>query len=174
MSKRPRRNHSPTFKAKVALTAVKGEKTLAELAQQHDVHPNLINRWRSGLAVHQHGVYCGPPPRADRHQHGRERLLARQCVRGTPLALGESRGGMPQRLRLGPRGPRRHRPLSGVLQCRQTALRAWRPYARPDILRAAASRRHDQPAAIHLSRPRGCTDKPSQLSAPHDRTDWHH
>jgi len=40
MSKRPRRNHSPAFKAKVALAAVKGEKTLAELAQQYDVHPN--------------------------------------------------------------------------------------------------------------------------------------
>ena len=43
MSKRPRRNHSPAFKAKVALAAVKGEKTLAELAQQYDVHANLIN-----------------------------------------------------------------------------------------------------------------------------------
>ncbi len=49
MSKRPRRNHSPAFKAKVALAAVKGEKTLAELAQQFDVHPNLINQWRAKL-----------------------------------------------------------------------------------------------------------------------------
>ena len=49
MSKRPRRNHSPAFKAKVALAAVKGEKTLAELAQQFDVHPNLINQWRAQL-----------------------------------------------------------------------------------------------------------------------------
>lgn len=49
MSRRPRRNHSPVFKAKVALAAVKGEKTLAELAQQYDVHPNLINQWRSRL-----------------------------------------------------------------------------------------------------------------------------
>lgn len=49
MSKRPRRNHSPAFKAKVALAAVRGEKTLAELAQQYDVHPNLINQWRSRL-----------------------------------------------------------------------------------------------------------------------------
>ena len=39
MSKRPRRNHTPAFKAKVALAAVKGEMTLAELAQQFDVHP---------------------------------------------------------------------------------------------------------------------------------------
>ena len=44
MSKRPRRNHSPAFKAKVALAAVKGERTLAELAQQFDVHPNLITQ----------------------------------------------------------------------------------------------------------------------------------
>ena len=46
MSKRPRRNHSPAFKTKVALAVVGGEKTLAELAQQFDVHPNLINQWR--------------------------------------------------------------------------------------------------------------------------------
>ena len=42
MSRRPRRNHTPAFKAKVALAAVKGEKTLAELAQQFDGHPNQI------------------------------------------------------------------------------------------------------------------------------------
>ncbi len=42
MTKRTRRNHSPAFKAKGALAAVKGEKTLAELAQQFDFHPNQI------------------------------------------------------------------------------------------------------------------------------------
>ena len=46
MTKRTRRNHSPAFKAKVALAVVKGEKTLAELAQQFDVHPNQITTWR--------------------------------------------------------------------------------------------------------------------------------
>ena len=49
MSRRPRRNHSPTFKAKVALAAIKAEKTLAELAEQFDVHPNQITTWRSQL-----------------------------------------------------------------------------------------------------------------------------
>ena len=43
MSKLPRRNDSPAFKAKVAMVAVKGEKTLAGLTQQYGVHPNLIN-----------------------------------------------------------------------------------------------------------------------------------
>ena len=49
MTKRSRRAHSPAFKAKVALAAVKGEKTLAELAQQFDVHPNQITTWKSQL-----------------------------------------------------------------------------------------------------------------------------
>ena len=49
MSRRPRRNHSATFKAKVALAAIQGEKTLAELAQQFDVHPNQSTQWKVQL-----------------------------------------------------------------------------------------------------------------------------
>jgi transposase len=59
MSKRPRRNHSPVFKAKVALAALKGEKTLAELAEQFDVHPNQITTWRSQLLEGAAGVFGG-------------------------------------------------------------------------------------------------------------------
>jgi transposase len=47
MTRRPRRNHSPAFKAKVAVAAIKGERTLAELAQLFDVHPNQIAQWRT-------------------------------------------------------------------------------------------------------------------------------
>jgi transposase len=47
--KRPRRNHSATFKAKVALTALKGEQTLAQLSQRFDVHPNQISQWKDEL-----------------------------------------------------------------------------------------------------------------------------
>ncbi len=57
MSRRPRRNHSPAFKAKVALAAVKGEKTLSELAQQYDVHPNQITTWRTQLMEGAAGVF---------------------------------------------------------------------------------------------------------------------
>jgi transposase len=49
MSKRPRRNPSPAVTAKVARAAVKGEKTLAELAQQFDVHPNPITPGKTQL-----------------------------------------------------------------------------------------------------------------------------
>jgi transposase len=49
MTKRNRRTHSPAFKAKVALAALKGDKTLAELTQQFDVHPNQIADWKKQL-----------------------------------------------------------------------------------------------------------------------------
>jgi len=47
--KRKRRNHSPSFKAKVALAALRGDKTMPELAEQFDVHPNQIQEWRRKL-----------------------------------------------------------------------------------------------------------------------------
>jgi transposase-like protein len=49
MTRRPRRNHTPAFKAKVALAAIKGEKTLSDLAQLFDVHPNQITQWKAQL-----------------------------------------------------------------------------------------------------------------------------
>ena len=49
MSRRPRRNHTPAFKAKVALAAVKGDRTLSEIAEQFDVHPNQITAWKAQL-----------------------------------------------------------------------------------------------------------------------------
>ena len=45
MSRRPRRNHSAAFKAKVALEAVADGKMIAEIAQKHDVHPNQVTEW---------------------------------------------------------------------------------------------------------------------------------
>jgi len=49
MTRRTRRNHTATFKAKVALAALMGEKTLSELAQIFDVHPSQITDWKSRL-----------------------------------------------------------------------------------------------------------------------------
>jgi len=59
MSRRPRRNHTAAFKAKVALAALKGEKTLTELAQQFDVHANQITQWKSQLLEGAAGVFGG-------------------------------------------------------------------------------------------------------------------
>jgi transposase-like protein len=69
MARRARRTHSPAFKAKVALAALKGEKTLADLAQQYDVHANQITAWKAQLAEGAAGLFGGgsagaeaPPP----------------------------------------------------------------------------------------------------------------
>ena len=59
MTKRPRRNHSADFKAKVAVAAIRGEKTLIELSQQFDVHPNQIKQWKDQLLEGASGVFGG-------------------------------------------------------------------------------------------------------------------
>ena len=59
MSRRPRRNHSAVFKAKVALSALKGDKTLSELASQFDIHPNQITDWKTQLLERASEVFGG-------------------------------------------------------------------------------------------------------------------
>ena len=57
MTRRSRRNQSPAFKAKVAVAAIKGERTLAELAQQFDVHANQITAWKALFLEGAAGVF---------------------------------------------------------------------------------------------------------------------
>ena len=63
--KRTRRNHGATFKAQVALAAVKGDKTLAELAEQFQVHPTQITEWKQQLQARAADVFGGTTPTAD-------------------------------------------------------------------------------------------------------------
>ena len=57
MSRRTRRNHSPTFKAQVAIAAIGGDKTLAQLAEQFDLHPNQILDWKKQLQQNASEVF---------------------------------------------------------------------------------------------------------------------
>ncbi len=61
--RRPRRNHKAAFKAKVAVAAVKGEQTLAELVEKYDVHANQITQWKTQLLDGAMGVFLTPAER---------------------------------------------------------------------------------------------------------------
>ena len=59
MTRRARRTHSPAFKVKVAIAAIKGDKTLCELAKQFDVHPNQITAWKARLLEGAAEIFSG-------------------------------------------------------------------------------------------------------------------
>jgi len=57
--RRPRRNHSAKFKAQVALEAIRGEKTIAQIAAHHEVHPNQVTSWKSQVMENLAGIFGG-------------------------------------------------------------------------------------------------------------------
>ena len=77
MTRRSRRNHSPAFKAKVALAAVKGERTLAELAEHFDVHPNQIQDWKKQLLSKAEHVFGASRVAAADHEQVQRQLHAK-------------------------------------------------------------------------------------------------
>ncbi len=77
MTRRKRRNHSSAFKSKVALAAVKGDHTLAELAEQFDVHPNQIQDWKRRLIEGAEDVFGVNADKARHNEQEIEKLHAK-------------------------------------------------------------------------------------------------
>ncbi len=71
--KQVRKQHSPTFKAKVALEALKGEQTVAELASRYEVHPSQVRVWKKALVEGAGGIFGGDH---DRRREVDEALVA--------------------------------------------------------------------------------------------------
>lgn len=63
-----RRKHAPAFKAKVALAAIKGDKTIAELSQQYNLHPTQINEWKRQLSDQADSVFGATEKQQKDHQ----------------------------------------------------------------------------------------------------------
>ena len=124
MTRRPRRNHNPAFKAKVALAAIRGEQTLVELSQQFDVHANQIKQWKDQLPEGATGVF-GDEAKAEPAVTRPNQVwamdityvpMARECLRRTALAIDQIRRGLPPRLQGHVRGPRGNRSVCELLQ----------------------------------------------------------
>ncbi len=78
MPRRPRRNHSPAFKAKVALEAVKGEEPMAQLSSEFGVHVNQIRQWRQKLLEELPGVFSDRRQKKDKETEEMTSELYRQ------------------------------------------------------------------------------------------------
>ena len=75
--RRKRRNHAPGFKAKVALAALGGEGTLAELAERFDVHPNQVKHWKQQLSEQAVDVFGASEESRKLDEADREKLHAK-------------------------------------------------------------------------------------------------
>ena len=92
--KRTRRNHGATFKAQVALAAVKGDKTLGELAEQFHVHPTQFTEWKQQLLAQAADVFGGTNPPSEApdlktlHAKIGQLALENDCLEGALIKAG--------------------------------------------------------------------------------------
>lgn len=149
MTRRKRRNHSPEFKAKVAIAALKGDKTLAELAQQFDVHPNQITDWKTQLLERSSVVFGEKPAKEFGPDIQTMQAKIGQLTLGNDFRKGANQGGHAERKKM----IDHNHDLPVVRQCkilelaRSTAYYTPKPTSSEDL---ALMRRMDE---LHLEFP---------------------
>src|SRR3954454_6581901 len=95
MMRRPRRNHTAAYKAKVALAALKGDKTLAELSERFDVHASQIVQWKTQVRDGAMGVFLSPAEKRESQGPQYEGYAGQ----GWPTGIGERFPGVPLPIR---------------------------------------------------------------------------
>ncbi|MBT8360031.1 MAG: IS3 family transposase [Desulfobacterales bacterium] len=150
MAKRTRRKHSSTFKAKVALAALVGDKTLAELAHQYDVHPNQITQWKKQLSDQAVNVFDGgrsPEPAVDlKTLHAK---IGQLTLENDFLGKCALQGGIAERKKM---IDRRHR-LSISRQAKLIGISRGSVYYRPKPVSAVDLALMRQIDELHLEHP---------------------
>ena len=149
--RRKRRNHSPAFKAKVALAAVRDEGTLAELAQQYDVHPNQITQWKRQLIDGGTGTVDKGASQADSQAQITE-------LHAKIGELSMERDFFRTRTRALPQQARRvmiasDQPLSIVRQCQLLDIVRSTVYYRPSVTNDVDDELMKRIDAVHLAWP---------------------
>jgi len=76
-----RRQHGADFKARVALAALKGDRTINEVASQYEVHPGMVMSWKKQLLEELPGVFSGKTPRGERAAQAYQASLYEQIGR---------------------------------------------------------------------------------------------
>ncbi|WAK04325.1 IS3 family transposase (plasmid) [Methylobacter sp. YRD-M1] len=151
MSKK-RRNHSPQFKAKVALAAIKGDKTLAELSSEFDVHPNQITQWKQQLLDNASDLFSKGKPNSSASDEAIKDLHAKigqLTVENDFLAKGARSLDRAQRKEnIDPQAE-----LSVTQQCKLLALSRSSVYYRPVEVSDEDLRLMKAIDAIHLEQP---------------------
>jgi transposase len=118
--RKPRRNHSAAFKARVALEAIRGVKTVAQIAAHHEVHATQVTAWKTELLENAAGIFGGDVLAAD----GKERIRELQAKIGQLTMENDFSYGLSV-VKCSAADPRASNPIGFFWRMSNAATKAW-------------------------------------------------